>query len=50
MNSITFVVSSAVTVKSHPTDNTKVIITIAGTDYTVDGHDIIVAASGCMMK
>lgn len=50
MDSITYAVTSSVTVKNHPSDNTKVIIRIGGTDYTVDGQDLIVAATGCMMK
>ena len=50
MQSIVFTVTTAVTVKNHPTDSTKVIITIGGTDYAVDGHDLIIAANGCMLK
>ena len=50
MTSIVFTVTSAVSVKNHPTDNTKVIVTVGGTDYTVDGHDLIIAANGCMLK
>lgn len=50
MQSIVITVTSEVTVKNHPTDSKKVIITIGGTDYTVDGHDLIIAANGCMLK
>lgn len=50
MQAIVYTVTSQVTVKAHATDKTKVIVTIGGTDYTVDGHDLIVAANGCMFK
>lgn len=50
MQSIVFTVTANVAVKNHPTDHTKVIITIGGIDYTVDGHDLIIAANGCMLE
>ena len=50
MQSIVYNVTAQVTVKNHATDNTKVIITVGGTDYTVDAHDLIIAANGCTMK
>lgn len=50
MQSIVFTVTTDVVVKSHPADDMKVVITIGGTDYAVDGHDLIIAANGCMMK
>ena len=50
MQSIVFTVTTDVVVKNHPTDDTKVVITIGGTDYTVDGHDLIIAANGCMIR
>lgn len=50
MQSIVFTVTTDVVVKNHPTDDMKVVITIGGTDYAVDGHDLIIAANGCMMK
>lgn len=37
-----------VTIKSHPTDKTKVILTVAGTDYVVDGSNVIAAANAAM--
>lgn len=37
-----------VTIKSHPTDNTKVILTVAGTDYVVNGSDVITATNVAM--
>lgn len=50
MQNIVYTVTAQVTVKAHASDKTKVVITIGGTDYNVDGHDLIVAANGCMMK
>ena len=50
MQSILFIVSSDVVVKNHATDNTKVVISINNVNYTVDGHDLIIAANSCMMK
>lgn len=50
MDAIVYDVTSAVTVKAHPTDSSKVIVRVGGTDYTVDGQDLITAATGCMMK
>ena len=37
-----------VTIKSHPTDKTKVILRIAGTDYVVDGSNVVSAANAAM--
>lgn len=37
-----------VTIKSHPTDNSKVILTVAGTDYVVDGGNVIAAVNAAM--
>ena len=36
------------TIKSHPTDNSKVIITVSGTDYVANGSDVIAAANAAM--
>lgn len=45
---ISCVITANITIKSHPTDNSKVIIRVNGTDYTVDGKDVIVASTACM--
>lgn len=50
MQSIVFTVTADVTVKNHPTDHEKVVIEIGGTEYAVDGHDLIIASNGCMLE
>lgn len=42
------ILDNNVTIKSHPTDKSKVILTIAGTDYVVDGNSVITAANAAM--
>lgn len=50
MQSIVFTVTADVAVKNHPTDREKVVIVIGGTEYAVDGHDLIIASNGCMLE
>ena len=42
------ILDSNVTIKSHPTYKINVILTIAGTDYVVDGNSVITAANAAM--
>lgn len=37
------VLSANVTIKSHPTDSGKVILTVSGTDYIVDANEVLQA-------
>ena len=50
MQSIVFTVTANVAVKNNPTDREKVVIVIGGNEYAVDGHDLIIAANGCMLE
>lgn len=42
------ILSTDITIKTHPTDNSKIIITANGTDYVVNGNDVITAANAVM--
>ena len=48
MTQVVCTINSDVTIESHATDNTKVIIRIGGTDYTVDATDILQAVHNCI--
>lgn len=48
MQQIVCTVSADVTIKSHVSDTSKVIIVIGGTNYTVSGNDLLIATHDCM--
>ena len=41
-------ISTAITIKSHPTENNKVILVVSGTEYTLDGDDVLRAVNNSM--
>ena len=48
MQQIVCTVSADVTIKSHASDTSQVIIVIGGTNYTVSGNDLLIATHDCM--
>lgn len=42
------VINASVTIKSHPTDSTKIILTVSGTDYIVEGAEVLQAIHNAM--
>lgn len=40
--------TAAVSIKSHATDSSKVILVINGTEYTLDGSDVLQAVHNSM--
>ena len=41
--------TTSVSIKSHPTDKKKVILTVGSTDYELTGAELIVAVNNAMM-
>lgn len=41
-------ITAAITIKSHPTDNDKVILVVSGTEYTLDGDEVLRAVNNSM--
>lgn len=48
MQQVVCTVTAQVTIKSHATDKTKVVITVGGTDYNVDATDVLQAVHNCL--
>lgn len=42
------IIDASVTIKSHPTDSSKIIITVNGTDNIVDGAEVLQAIHNAM--
>ena len=41
-------INANITIKSHATDDTKVILVVSGTEYTLDGDDVLRAVNNSM--
>lgn len=42
------IIDASVMIKSHPTDSSKIILTVSGTDYIVDGSEVLQAIHNAM--
>lgn len=41
-------VSADVTIKSHATDDTKIVLVVSGTEYTLEGDEVLRAVNNSM--
>ena len=41
-------ITAAITIKSHPTDDDKIILVVSGTEYTLDGDKVLRAVNNSM--
>lgn len=48
MQQVINVLTANVTIKSHPTDNAKIILDVNGTEYPLDGNDVLIATNNSM--
>lgn len=42
------IINTDVTIKTHPTDNSKIIIAVNGIEYVANGNDVITAVNAVM--
>lgn len=43
-------ITAVITIKSHPTDNTKIVLDVSGTEYTLEGLEVLQAVHNSMNK
>ena len=48
MQEVVCTLTAAIKIKSHPTDNTKVVLNVSGTDYNLDATDVLQAVHNCI--
>jgi len=44
------IITAAITIKSHPTDNTMIVLDVSGTEYTLEGLQVLQAVHNSMNK
>lgn len=44
------ILTAAITIKSHPTDNTKIVLDVSGTEYTLEGLQVLQAVHNSMNR
>lgn len=44
------ILTAAITIKSHPTDNSKVVLDVSGTEYTLDAVQVLMAVHNSTNK
>lgn len=42
--------TAAITIKSHPTDSTKIVLDVSGTEYTLTGIEVLQAVHNSMNR
>lgn len=42
--------TAAISIKSHPTENTEIILVVSGTEYTLDGDEVLKAVNNSMFN
>ena len=40
--------TAAISIKSHSTDNTKIVLVVSGTEYTLEGDEVLRAVNNSM--